>query len=122
MRMITRHIATVGAFMLIGCGSSASAEDHPHALAPNAMGSGWRFKRLDLDVHVLPQKERIEVEGRATLQLIGDESFGPSFGMNAQTKILRFDRLDAPLGATVAINKRAPGATHHYWRTFASRT
>ena len=104
---IRRHLIVIGTAIVISSGSPALPNSGPFAFAPNASGSGWRLKQLDLDVHVLPKEKRIEVEGRATLLLIADESFGPTLAMNAKSKVLHFDRMDAS-GATVAINEKHP--------------
>lgn len=107
MSRIRRHLVVLATAVGIGSGSMALPDDGTNAVAPNAHGSGWRLTQLDLDIHVLPEKERIEVEGRATLQLMADESFGPTLAMNAKSKVLHFDRMDAS-GATVSINEKHP--------------
>ena len=103
-----RHLFVMATLIVSAFTTPQLSANEPATVAPNGDGSGWRLKQLDLDVHVLPDKERIEVEGRATLRLMADESFGPTLAMNGKSKVLLFDHMNAPKGSTVTINEPHP--------------
>lgn len=108
MKTQPKNMALFGAIIAFVCTSAHAPAVGAEPVAPNADGSGWRIARLDLNVHVLPKKQRIEVEGWATLRLDQAGSFGPSLAMNVKSRILQFDSVDAPPGATVSINQPHP--------------
>jgi len=84
--------------------ATASFGEEPAATAPDTLGFGWRYTRLDLDVTIHPQDAKITVEGKAELRLENGRSMGPTLAVNARRKLMQWTRLDAPAGAKTDIN------------------
>ncbi len=80
--------------------------------APDDSGAGWRLVALDLVVTVLPEEERLGLEGTLRLRLDGfAASRGPTLGVNQGAGVMRFLEVFAA-GAEVRTNEplaRAPG-------------
>lgn len=72
--------------------------------APDTMGFGWRYTRLDLDVTIHAEDAKITVEGKAALRLKADRSMGPTLAVNGRRKLMEWTRLDGPAGAKTEIN------------------
>lgn len=65
---------------------------------------------LDLDVSVLPDQQRLRVEGRVRLRLDADSSRGPALVMNARAPAMRYVSVQAA-GASVSLNETLPQDT-----------
>lgn len=72
-------------------------------------GGGWKYVRLDLDVHVEPHARRIRVEGRAQLRLTIPEAKSLALGVNAGRAGMQFVAASAP-GAAVRLNQTVGAA------------
>ncbi len=69
---------------------------------PNPDGSGWSMVWLDLDVWVLPEEERMELEGAVQLRLDQhDSSWGPNLLLNIDLTdsgdpVMAFEEVECP--------------------------
>ncbi|MEQ8764944.1 MAG: M1 family aminopeptidase [Planctomycetota bacterium] len=90
--------------LLIGCllASAPLQDDAPPE------GSGWRYERLDLDLHLNPASGKIVVEGEATLRLEAETSPGPTLGVNSRKPIFVFESVGTPSGTKVELNASHP--------------
>src|SRR5687767_12290999 len=59
---------------------------------PSSVGNAedWSIERLDLDIQLLPQQSRAMVQGRASLRLDADASYGPVLGVNSRKRVSHF--------------------------------
>ncbi len=85
-------------FALLMLTMSAAAAETPFP------GGGWKYVRLDLDVHVEPDARRIRVEGHAQLRLTIPEAKSLALGLNAGRAGMHFVAASAA-GATVSLNQ-----------------
>lgn len=98
-----------GALERMAAFASAHARTDERQGRADDSGTGWTTTNLDLEVVVLPEDHRLEVAGTMRLRLDRDASFGPTIAVNADRPVMRFERVDAPLGVEVVLESGLRG-------------
>ena len=88
-------------------GGPATAQDVGDK-SPATAGMGWKMTHLDMQVRIDNDPPTMLVEGKCSLVLDMDESFGPTLGLNAKETAMRWVSVDAPEGASVELNTEYP--------------
>ena len=68
-------------------------------------GSGWQIKQLDLDVTLLPEQSRMDVQGTMELELLNKRSFGPTIAVNSKKPNMNFKYVEADEADSIEINQ-----------------
>ncbi len=80
------------------------------ALADPENGTGWVYETLDMDITFHPEDKKITVEGKATLRLEEETSFGPTLALNLNStvdlrkKIMAFTALEGGKNSKAVLN------------------
>jgi hypothetical protein len=68
-------------------------------------GSGWQIKQLDLDVTLLPEQSRMQVQGTMELELLTNRSFGPTIAVNSKKPNMKFINVEVDDADSIEINQ-----------------